>query len=345
MLPSRFTTWLTINRACNLRCGWCYARSQGFDSEHNMTMETVLNSINLLTGLPVKDVILIGGEPTIHPQFFEIVRLLKQSEFQVSVITNGIAFSSESFLKKALKAGVSGITTSLKASSAGRYEKLTGRKVFPSIMKAIADIESSGIFHKVSITVCKDLFGDFDRMIDAVAQSKASRLSLDMERPVILDGRTYSPGSATPKEMADFFVEIYPRLESCGIEFDVKISVPFCLFPEGFIESIAEKDRIISGCQIFGGSGIIIDPHGKLLPCNHFCDHSLGEMGKDFWDAKSFYAFRRRDDVVNFYKTMSSCPSEACTECSRWEYCGAGCRMHWMYRDANELIPISAERR
>ena len=47
-LPSEFASWLTINRACNLCCKWCYASPTRFRGINNMSLKTVQKSITRL---------------------------------------------------------------------------------------------------------------------------------------------------------------------------------------------------------------------------------------------------------------------------------------------------------
>jgi len=337
-LPKEFASWLTINRKCNLRCKWCYASPDRFKGTTNMLLQTVQKSIDLFKGLPLKRVILIGGEPTIHPDFLTIVRMIKDANLVPVVITNGLKFKDPYFLQQSLDAGIAGITISLKGSSDEQYKLVTGRKCFRNVMNAVQNITKSGVEHNLAITVGGDLFADFDRMIDVVVKSGVKWFSLDMERPMISCNQVFSSDKSSPKQMADFFVSIYPKLEACGVDFVLKISVPFCLFPDGFIKTLKGKNRVVSGCHVYVGRGLIIDPDGKLLPCNHFCDHSLGNLGVDFSSGAEYLQFRNRSDIKEFYKTLASYPHENCQYCKHWEQCGAGCRINWLCRESVELI-------
>ncbi|MBU4217157.1 radical SAM protein [Patescibacteria group bacterium] len=321
-----------------MRCKWCYGRTMNFSSREDMSLGTVIQAIKLFKELSLKNIILIGGEPTIHPQFLEIVGLIREAGMRPVLVTNAVRLADKQFLRAALTAGIDGITTSFKAGSGEQYRRLTGVDVFNDVMEAIANIEESGVSHKISVTVCGSMFNEFDELLGAVVKSGAKRLALDMERPVILNNEAQFSGSASPQEMADFFCKIYPKVDTCGMKTTVKITLPFCLFPPAFIDELANKKQLISGCQMFRGSGIILDTRGRLLPCNQFCDNPLGEMGGDFKTAEEFLLFRKKEDVRDFYAAVSSCPHEKCVNCSQWKFCGGGCRIHWLYREASELL-------
>ena len=40
-------SWLNLNRACNLRCKWCYASGTGFSSKDDMSLKLAKELIDL----------------------------------------------------------------------------------------------------------------------------------------------------------------------------------------------------------------------------------------------------------------------------------------------------------
>ena len=96
-------TLVEVTDRCNLSCPTCYASSSPNFGRHR-TLEEIdfmLNAIVESEGEP--DVVQIsGGEPTIHPQFFEILDLAKTKPIKhLMVNTNGIQLANdESFVKK-----------------------------------------------------------------------------------------------------------------------------------------------------------------------------------------------------------------------------------------------------
>lgn len=343
MIPRRFVAWMTVSRKCNLRCTWCYAQQTGF--KRDMDISIVDKCINVFKGLPLSSVILIGGEPTIHPQFNKIVKMISQSGLRPSVVTNSIMFKDKKFLSETVEAGITGISTSIKAESNYRYKKFTGVAAFDNVMEAVGNIEAikdPKFFHKISVTICKSIFDCFDDVLDMISGSGVKMVSFDLERPIIIDNKAVFEDFASPKEMADFLVAAYPKMEQMGVRFNIKIGIPFCLFPEDFIEMLTTRHQIISGCQIFDGKGIIVDEQGRILPCNHFCDNPLGELGST---GDEYIRWRQGVEIEDFYNKIGSYPDKKCVDCNQWKYCGGGCRIHWLYKGANEMLPNNAKRR
>src|SRR5450759_4920819 len=107
------TLWLNIDRKCNLRCEWCYAKMTDYEN-HDMTIETVKKCVALAAELGADSGVLIGGEPTLHADLFEIIRIVQLAGLRPCLVTNGIKFSEKEFLRKTIDAGLASITFSFK---------------------------------------------------------------------------------------------------------------------------------------------------------------------------------------------------------------------------------------
>jgi len=207
-------------------------------------------------------------------------------------------------------------------------------------MKAISNISRAGLHHIVNVTVCEDLIEDFDEMIETVGKSGARALSMDTGKPILVDDKTSVDGTGSPKRMAEFFVKYYPILKRVGVNFSIKLAIPFCLLPEDLLKEMVDDGHILAGCQMSRGRGIIVDPKGRLIPCNHLCDIPLGEIGSDFSTAEEFLDFRERKEVNEFFRLVSSYPDLKCKDCSWWKACGGGCKLYWLHYPPTEMINL-----
>jgi MoaA/NifB/PqqE/SkfB family radical SAM enzyme len=86
---------LVITLHCNRQCPFCFARGRvdretGRDADANMSRAGVRKIMAMLAGAGEKELRLLGGEPTRHPEFAEIVGEVMQQGFRVQVFTNGI---------------------------------------------------------------------------------------------------------------------------------------------------------------------------------------------------------------------------------------------------------------
>jgi MoaA/NifB/PqqE/SkfB family radical SAM enzyme len=88
---------LLITDYCNRNCSYCFARSKvetdstnDQNKRHHISMENVAITAAFMKRSKLSTATLLGGEPTLHPQFEEIVDYLFAEGFSVRVFTNGI---------------------------------------------------------------------------------------------------------------------------------------------------------------------------------------------------------------------------------------------------------------
>ncbi|MBO9621191.1 MAG: radical SAM protein [Sphingomonas sp.] len=86
-----------INAACNLACPVCFADAEDMHGGHLplAVIETMLDALVESEGEP--DLVqLSGGEPTLHPQFFEILDAVKRRPIRhVMINTNGLRIAQD----------------------------------------------------------------------------------------------------------------------------------------------------------------------------------------------------------------------------------------------------------
>jgi MoaA/NifB/PqqE/SkfB family radical SAM enzyme len=81
----------SLTNTCNLKCSYCYvgAPSVARGQRKSLNRESVLNFIDTMNAIsPVRSLQLFGGEPTINPQFVEIVNAIRARNILVRVSTN-----------------------------------------------------------------------------------------------------------------------------------------------------------------------------------------------------------------------------------------------------------------
>jgi MoaA/NifB/PqqE/SkfB family radical SAM enzyme len=80
---------LDLTSACNFSCPFC-VDSKLIHVRKSLTLDEVKNTVDTLHSHGLLSVILIGGgEPTLHKDFGEIVRYLKNKRLQIGIVTNG----------------------------------------------------------------------------------------------------------------------------------------------------------------------------------------------------------------------------------------------------------------
>jgi radical SAM protein with 4Fe4S-binding SPASM domain len=81
--------WLELTRACNLRCPHCFVEG-GVARGGELSTARIIELLDEWSQMGVFSIILTGGEPTIHPDFLDIVQHAHGCGFVVGIATNGM---------------------------------------------------------------------------------------------------------------------------------------------------------------------------------------------------------------------------------------------------------------
>jgi len=90
---------LIITDVCNRNCPYCFAESRMDQSrknsnsqktDRNITKKNYLSYLDFLDNSKDKKLKLLGGEPTLHPRFIELVNIGLDRNFEITIFTNGM---------------------------------------------------------------------------------------------------------------------------------------------------------------------------------------------------------------------------------------------------------------
>lgn len=332
-MKEQLSMWLTINRTCNMRCKWCYASTTHFSEEQTMSLEFVKNALKFANDVGVTKVIIIGGEPLIHPDIIKIVEECSQYGMRSSIVTNGIRYKDKMFLRKLIDAGLSATSLSLKAINREKYKDATGVDGFDDFMRAIKNIKEFNLSHQLSFTVTEYFDESVEDLISLLEVIGPERLFVDTERPELdINGECFVAGNNIDV-LAKKFEEVYLKLRNTKLNFGVGCYMPLCKVDSKIVEMLLKDKKISFGCHLMNGKSIIMEPNGNLIPCNHMCNIPLAQFGTDIITAEDYWKFKRSDEFVELIHRMSLAPDLRCVDCKLWNVCGGSCRLRWMLKD------------
>jgi len=137
-----------VTNACNHRCVYCmYQKSlpefglcDSFNFKDQIRKEELFNFIKALKKIRVKAIMFAGGgEPTLHPNFKEVVHYALKNNFEVGIITNGAGLD-ESWLKTFKNKNLKWVRISLDAGNEKTWKKIhrpSGGNSFNKIIKLV----------------------------------------------------------------------------------------------------------------------------------------------------------------------------------------------------------------
>ncbi|ADM28611.1 Radical SAM domain protein [Ignisphaera aggregans DSM 17230] len=278
-LPAPFLIVWNFTNMCNLRCLHCYQRADR-PLPDELSLSEKLSLVDELDKIGVAAVALSGGEPTIHPDYFTIVKALSSRGIYVATATNGWRFADLDELKKAVEAGLRYIEVSIDSAKPSKHDWFRG--VDGSWKRAVKALENAvkiGLSHAMAVTITKYNLDEVDDILDLAEEIGVKRVVFFNFIPVGR-GTDIVDSDLSPIEREEFLRKIYMEMKRRKIE--IYSTAPqygrivlqlsggseaapshFAVRGDPITRAIAE---FIGGC----GAGRIyaaIQPNGVVSPC------------------------------------------------------------------------------
>ncbi|NSL89963.1 radical SAM protein [Chitinophaga sp. Mgbs1] len=195
-------TVIEVTDRCNLTCPTCYAMSSPHYGRHR-TLEEIEEMLDIIVaneGTP--DVIqLSGGEPTIHPQFFEILDIAKRKPIRHLMInTNGVRIAKDKEFTARLATYMPDFEVYLQFDSfkPEALERMRGKDLTDIRQQALANLNEVNLSTTLVVTLQRGVNEDeMGRIIDYALQQPCVR-GVTFQ-PVQVAGRTDGFDPATDR--------------------------------------------------------------------------------------------------------------------------------------------------
>ena len=138
---------IDITGRCNLSCNICFADSNKSLYEPSLDEITVmLERLRNTRPAPCTTIQYTGGEPTVHPQFLDIVRKSKELGFtHIQCATNGLKLADPDFAEKARDAGLQYLYLQMDGVTDDVFEKIRGQRLLETKLKTIEGARKAGL--------------------------------------------------------------------------------------------------------------------------------------------------------------------------------------------------------
>lgn len=142
---------IDITTRCNLNCPVCYMGSK--TEKKDLPIEEILGLAHKYRN---KVILICGGEPTLRDDLPEIINLFNKRN-TVFLVTNGLRLTDYNYLKELKKSGLRYISFSFNGFSDEAYQKINGASLRDIKLKALDNIEKTGIKVILSVLIVKGI--------------------------------------------------------------------------------------------------------------------------------------------------------------------------------------------
>ncbi len=133
---------IELSRACDFRCSHCYLEERPA-REEELSQGEIRDVILQGRDLGAKRIILVGGEPTTHPDVLEVIRFIRLQGLEVEVLTNGSGITAE-LARHLFEEGV-GVVLKMSSLDEGIQDTLSGKTgSFKLVQRALRNLKDAG---------------------------------------------------------------------------------------------------------------------------------------------------------------------------------------------------------
>jgi mycofactocin biosynthetic radical S-adenosylmethionine protein MftC len=299
-------TW-ELTYACNLACVHCLS-SSGRRDPRELTTAECKAVIDTLERMQVFYVNVGGGEPTVRPDFWELVDYATAHHVGVKFSTNGIKVDTEVARRLATSDYVD-VQISLDGATAEVNDAVRGAGSYATAVRAMRNLQSAGFKgFKLSVVVTRHNIPQLDEL-KALADAYGAQLRLTRLRP---SGRG-----------ADTWHELHPTAEQQRQLYDWLAAHGEQVLTGDSFFHLAPYGEPLPGLNLCGAGRVVclIDPVGDVYACpfaihEEFLAGSVRQPG-------GFEAVWR--DAELFDRLRSPQSGGACSSCQFFDSCRGGC--------------------
>lgn len=312
---------IELTNKCNLSCLHCHAKANEQRRGEKLTTSEIMGLIDECASAGVFVLQLSGGEPTLHPEFEQILGNALMSLPTVILSTNG-STASKSFARRLYTLGLRSIQVSLDGATAVTHDAFRGvRGSWAQATSAIQIYSDAGIRARVACTLHRRNAHEIEELISLVDRMGATSFRLLTMMPAgrALENEEWSLSSEESRQIARGLKETVTGLGTAvRVGHDIPYLLPKRVPSQKEFDSV---DRYFVGCEA-GKQQLRIGWNGEVWPCalihdERFLSGNIRELSLlDIW---------QNSKVLKQFREVSYKTRPGCGECDYGFLCNGGC--------------------
>ena len=299
--------YILLTENCNLNCSMCIrGKQQGM----NMDID-LLEKVFMENDFSEHEIVITGGEPTLHNKFVDVVRYVCNKAKYVTVATNG----TNSNIVQQLE-GCDNLLYQISLDGDKEdHNAIRGNGSFEKTWETILELEQSNSRYAIASVVSKKNYKNICKLVKYLENLRNMmywRISYEMPF-----GNSGFKNIMSADEWNNFVDEI---LKQARFRVQIQKIFPFDLYEKHRVklEENYEKKKRSMNC----GSGkdkIYIYPNFKVYPCTCLTDFCIGNL-KEQTLCEILHG-EKNNIFMNYRPNKMS----ICNECEYLKFCNGGC--------------------
>jgi MoaA/NifB/PqqE/SkfB family radical SAM enzyme len=251
--PQRLSVELA--NICNLHCSYCFRSEDNLYSHHAEffplgLLRRVIDEAR--EAAQITHVSFTGGEPTLHPQFNEVLDTVAAANLQTSFVTNGWHFERTWPVLLTNRQAITHVAFSLDGIDRETHDRWRGNGSFDRLVRAFSRCYIAHLPFAIKIVLRRDLVDQLEQMAIFAARLGAAALNFVHVMPTSSDAEKDLSLNRAEQRAAEEEIAILARIFKMKIGIDV-----------GYYN----VDEQHAPCAPLAGTSMNVDYRGRLSLC------------------------------------------------------------------------------
>jgi sulfatase maturation enzyme AslB (radical SAM superfamily) len=240
---------------CNLHCSYCFRSEDNLYSRHAEFFPVEL--LRRIVGeareaAHITRVNFTGGEPTLHPQFTEVLETIGAANLQTSFVTNGWHFERVWPALSSNRPTISHVAFSLDGIDRETHDRWRGNGSFDRLIRAFSRCYMSQLPFAIKIVIRRDLVDQLEQIAIFAARMGAAALNFVHVMPTSSGFENDLSLNRDEQRAAEEEIAILARIFKMKIGIDV-----------GYYNIDEQR----APCSPLAGKSMNVDYRGRLSLC------------------------------------------------------------------------------
>jgi len=249
---------IKIGFGCNNHCLFCVQGDKRNFCFHK-TKKEIDSSLKEAYEQGNKEVVFTGGEPTLHPNFLEIIKYAKKLGFrEIQIQTNGRLFAYKDFCLKTIQAGATQFSPALHGHNAKIHDFLTNAKgSFDQTTEGIKNLKSFDQYVLTNTVITSKNAKHLPQIAKILVDLRVNQFQFAF---IHLGGTAFKNKDWITPKKSEIMSYVKKGL-NVGIKANKKVmteAIPYCLM-KGYENYIAEK--VIPPSVVYDAGFVVKDYH------------------------------------------------------------------------------------
>jgi MoaA/NifB/PqqE/SkfB family radical SAM enzyme len=295
------TLSIHITDLCNSACSFCVVASPLYMKD-TVDYQSVVDFLQANAHQGFDAVNLHGGEPTIHPRFLDILRMIRRFGYpQTHVQTNGIRLSDPTYVTTLMELGVRSFIVSLHGDRPDVQDSQTATPGgFNKTVQGIRNVKAQQGYVRTNTVITRRNLNRLTSIVELACDLGADHINLSNLHPVGSALLSRENAMMTFSEMHDYVVSAVNVARSYGRGVTLE-GFPCCVITECLDHMLTNTAR-----------GIRMLARGTVL-----------------------------NDYDDFMARDMSVYSEGCRSCTLRQRCGGVYPQYIEYKGWSEFVPLT----